>query len=85
MFVSHNMDDAARLTQRLIVFDHGRVAMDGTPEQVFSQPEKLVEIGLAVPQATRLAMALRKEGVPLSGSIFTHTQLMAALKEVGAC
>ena len=85
MLVSHNMDDAARLTQRLIVFDHGRVAMDGTPEQVFSQPEKLVEIGLAVPQATRLAMALRKEGVPLTGAIFTHAQLMAALKEVGAC
>ena len=85
IIVSHNMDDAARLAQRLIVFDHGRIAMDGSPEQVFSQPEKLVEIGLAVPQATRLAMALRKEGVPLSGSIFTHAQLMAALKEVGAC
>ena len=85
IIVSHNMDDAARLTERLIVFDHGTVAMDGTPEQVFSQPEKLVEIGLNVPQSTALAMALRKKGLNLQGSIYTHAQLMAALKGVGAC
>ena len=85
IIVSHNMDDAARLTARLIVFDHGAVAMDGTPEQVFSQPEKLVEIGLNVPQSTALAMALRKKGLDLQGSIYTHAQLMAALKGVGAC
>ena len=85
IIVSHNMDDAARLTQRLIVFNHGSIAMDGTPEQVFSQPEKLVEIGLSVPQSTALAMELRKQGLPLQGAIYTHAQLMAALKEVGAC
>ncbi len=85
IIVSHNMDDAARLTERLIVFDHGHVAMDGSPEQVFSQPEELVKIGLNVPQATRLAMELRARGVALEGSIYTHAQLMAALKGVGAC
>ena len=85
MIVSHNMDDAARLTERLIVFDHGHVAMDGSPEEVFSQPERLMEIGLSVPQSTRLAMALRAAGVPLEGPVYTHRQLMAALKEVGVC
>ena len=85
IIVSHNMDDAARLTERLIVFNHGSIAMDGTPEQVFSQPERLVEIGLNVPQSTALAMELKKRGLPLQGAIFTHGQLMAALKEVGAC
>ena len=85
IIVSHNMDDAARLTERLIVFDHGHIAMDGSPEKVFSQPEKLVGIGLAVPQATRLAMALRAEGLALNGAIYTHEQLMQALKGVGAC
>lgn len=85
IIVSHNMDDAARLTQRLIVFNHGSIAMDGTPEQVFSQPEKLVEIGLNVPQSTALAMELRKQGLPLQRAIYTHGQLMAALKEVGVC
>ena len=85
IIVSHNMDDAARLTERLIVFDHGHIAMDGSPEEIFSKPEKLVEIGLAVPQATRLAMALREKGVALEGAVFTHGQLMAALKGVGVC
>ena len=59
--------------------------MDGTPEQVFSRPEELIKIGLNVPQATSLAMALREKGIPLRGSIYTHAQLMAALKEVGIC
>lgn len=88
IIVSHNMDDAARLTERLIVFDHGHVAMDGSPEEIFSQPEKLISIGLAVPQSTALAMALREKGLELDGAVFTHEQLIAAvrkLKEVGAC
>jgi energy-coupling factor transport system ATP-binding protein len=85
MIVSHNMDDAARLTERLIVFDHGHIAMDASPEEVFSQPERLVEIGLSVPQSTRLAMALRSAGVPLEGPVYTHRQLMDALKGVGVC
>ncbi len=85
LIVTHNMDDAANLAQRLIVFNRGRIAMDGTPEEVFSQPERLTEIGLAVPQPTSLAMALRAAGVPLQGAVYTHGQLMAALKEVGAC
>ena len=85
ILVSHNMDDAARMAERLIVFDHGHVAMDGTPEEVFSRPEELIKIGLSVPQATSLAMALREKGIPLRGSIYTHAQLMAALKEVGVC
>ena len=85
IIVSHNMDDAARLTERLIVFNRGAVAMDGTPEEIFSQPEKLVEIGLNVPQSTALAMALGEKGVKLAGSIYTHAQLMQALKGVGLC
>ncbi len=88
IIVSHNMDDAARLAQRLIVFNRGSVAMDGTPEEIFSRPGELIEIGLAVPQATAIAMALREKGLPLPASIYTHRQLMDALelaKGVGAC
>ena len=88
ILVSHNMDDAARVAERLIVFDHGRVAMDGSPEQVFAEPEKLIGIGLNVPHAAAIAMALRQRGVPLEGSIYTHEQLKAAIlraKEVGVC
>ena len=88
ILVSHNMDDAARLADRLIVFDHGSVAMDGTPEEVFAEPMKLITIGLNVPHAAELAMALRQRGVELEGSIYTHEQLKAAIlkaKGAGAC
>ena len=88
ILVSHNMDDAARMADRLIVFEHGRVAMDGTPSEVFAEPEKLISIGLNVPHAASIAMALRRRGVALEGSIYTHEQLRAAVlraRGVGAC
>ena len=77
--VSHNMDDMARIAERLIVFSDGGVLMDGTPEEVFAQPEKLVEHSLAVPRATALAMELRRQGMALEGSIYTHEQLKEAV------
>ena len=88
IIVSHNMDDTARIAERIIAFDHGRVALDGTPSQVFSEPEKLVAMGLDVPKATALAMALKAGGVKLQGSIYTHAQLLDAVlraKEAELC
>ena len=88
LIISHNMDDAARYCERLIVFDHGTIRMDGTPEQVFQRTEELMEIGLNVPKVAEIAAALRKRGIPLEGAIFTHDQLLRALRlagEVTAC
>ena len=62
--------------------------MDGSPEEVFSRPQELIDIGLNVPQSTALAMALRERGMELPGAIFTHEQLLAAVKRakgVAAC
>ena len=81
LIVSHNMDDAARLCERLIVFDHGGVVMDGTPEEVFSRPQELIGIGLAVPQSTAIAMALQEKGLALKGAVYTHEQLLKAVEE----
>ena len=79
IIVSHSMDDVARLTDRLVVFNHGAIRFDGTPEEVFSQPEELRSIGLAVPVATELAMELKKRGLMLPNSIYTNEQLEKAL------
>ena len=81
LIVSHNMDDVARLAERILVFSNGGIVMDGRPDEVFSQPEKLMEIGLSVPHATEIAMALRAHGVALPGAIYTHEQLRAAILE----
>jgi len=79
IIVSHSMDDVARLADRLVVFNHGTIRFDGTPEEVFSQPEELRSIGLAVPAATELAMELKKLGLKLPNSIYTNEQLEKAL------
>ena len=83
LVVSHRMDDAARYCERLIVFDHGTIRMDGTPEQVFGRTEELMEIGLNVPKAAEIAAALRKRGIQLEGPVFTHEQLLRALRQTG--
>ena len=88
LWVSHSMDEVARIAERIVVFDRGGVAMDGTPAEIFARAGELTAIGLNVPKATELAMALRKRGVPLPESIYSHEQLLAALlaaKEGSAC
>ena len=82
MIVSHSMDDVARIAERIIVFSHGRIVMDGSARQVFSRAEELISIGLDVPHATELAMALRRRGLPLPEGIYTHEQLLEALMEI---
>ncbi len=81
--VSHNMDDVARLSERIIVFDHGKIAMDGTPEEVFSQPERLISMGLTVPHSTAVAMELRRLGLELNEAIYTHEKLLEAVLKAG--
>lgn len=89
LIVTHSMDDAARIADRLVVFNHGRIAFDGTPEEVFSHTQELMDIGLDVPQSARIAQALRARGVALPDSIYTPDQLFAAVqalrKGAGAC
>ena len=82
IIVSHNMDDVARIAERIIVFSHGRIVMDGSAREVFSRAHELVEIGLDVPHATELAMELKKRGLPLPEGIYTHEQLLSSLLEL---
>ena len=84
IIVSHNMDDAARYSSRLIVFDHGKICMDGSPEQVFKQSEELAAIGLNIPMATELALAIKKNGISIDSAVFTHEQLLNAIQSAEA-
>ena len=79
LLVTHSMDDAARIADRLVVFHEGGIAMDGTPDAVFSHPTERTSMGLDVPQAAAIAQALRERGVILPQSIYTLEQLKAAL------
>lgn len=88
IIISHSMDDVASYAERIIVFCDGRVAMDGTPEEIFSRAEELMAIGLSVPKSTEIAVELRRRGVVLPDSIYSHEQLLSAilaLKEGKPC
>ena len=83
LFVTHSMDDAARIADRLIVFHDGGIAMDGTPEEVFSHAQELTAMGLDVPQPAAIAAELTGDrGAALPESIYTSEQLHAAVLAV---
>lgn len=65
VMVSHSMDDLANCCDRIVVMNGGAVFAEGTPAQVFAHADELKSIGLGVPAAQRMALALAKAGVPL--------------------
>ena len=79
IIISHNMDEIARIADRLIVLSEGAVAMDGSPAEVFKDPAKLVSLGLDVPKSTEIALALKEKGVIPSEAVFTHDLLVSAI------
>ncbi|MBQ3762657.1 MAG: energy-coupling factor transporter ATPase [Clostridia bacterium] len=81
IMVSHSMDDVARLCERVIVLEKGKVALDGSCAEVFGQVEKLSAMGLTLPQAALLRDRLNKRGFDLPESIYTIEALSQALTE----
>ncbi|HBL82302.1 MAG TPA: energy-coupling factor transporter ATPase [Clostridiales bacterium] len=79
ILVSHSMEDVAKLVNRLIVMNQGRVAMDGPVSEVFAHGDELRGMGLNVPQVHLLVDELIKRGVPLSKNIYTVEKAKAAL------
>ena len=80
MMVSHSMNDVARLTDRLLVLNGSRLAMDGTPDEVFSRGKELTQMGLDIPDVTRLFMRLQALGLDVP-SVYTVDQAVAALRK----
>ena len=81
MMVSHSMEDVARLTDRLLVLCGSRLVMDGTPGEVFTHAEELVEMGLSIPQVTQVFLRLRQLGLNVN-NVYTIEQAVAELKRI---
>ena len=81
MMVSHSMNDVARLSDRLLVLSGSHIAMQGTPDEVFCRAHELVEIGLDIPEITRVFMRLQALGLPVK-PVYTMEQAIAALKQL---
>ena len=80
ILISHNMDDVARLAQRLIVMNNGEISIDDKPEQVFKYKEKLVAAGLALPQITELMSKLKQQGLAVEENIIKLDNAIANIK-----
>ena len=81
MMVSHSMSDVARLADRLLVMSGSRLAMDGTPEAVFERAQELLDMGLDIPEVTRVFLHLQQLGVPVR-QVYSIEQAVEELKRV---
>ena len=71
ILVSHNMEDIARIADRVIVIDDGKVAMNGTVDEVFSRCEELRKMGLNVPEITQVFFRLRELGYDVPADVYS--------------
>lgn len=81
MMVSHSMEDVARLTDRLLVMNGSKLAMDGTPEAVFAHAQELVDMGLSIPQVTQVFLRLRELGMDVN-NVYSIDQAVVELKRI---
>lgn len=79
VMVSHSMDEVAENVDRIVVLANAGVVMSGTPHEVFSRAQELIDVGLNVPQVTQVAMALVKQGVNIDPAVYTVADLRDAL------
>ena len=79
VMVSHSMDEVAENVDRIVVLADAGVVMSGTPHEVFSRAQELLDVGLNVPQVTQVAMELARQGIGIDPAVYTVADLRAAL------
>ena len=81
MMVSHSMSDVARLADRLLVMNDASLAMDAPPLEVFTHAQELLDMGLDIPEVTRLFLRLQNMGIPVN-QVYTMEQAIAELLRI---
>lgn len=81
VLITHYMDEVAK-ADRVIVLSDGRIAMTGSPREVFSRGEELKTYGLSLPVPAQIAQKLREKGVPANGAALTAEELSEELCEL---
>ena len=79
IMVSHSMEEMARTVDRLVVVNDGKIALEGAPSQVFQHGQELEDMGLGIPQMTRVFNRLRAMGVDVGSSVYTVEQAKRAI------
>ena len=81
IFITHYMDEAAK-ADRVVVMDKGKIVLDASPREVFSNDEKLKRIGLDVPQATSISKTLSKDGIKIPDNALDIDELFENIKAI---
>lgn len=81
ILITHYMEEVID-ADHVFVMDNGKVVMEGTPRQIFSQVDKLKKLRLDVPQVTELAYELKKEGLPVKDGIIRNEELVEEIKRL---
>ncbi|MCD7738899.1 MAG: energy-coupling factor transporter ATPase [Lachnospiraceae bacterium] len=88
VLISHSMEDVAQYVSRIVVMNHGQIAYDGEPREVFSHYRELEQMGLAAPQVTYALYGLKNMGLNVDTDMITveaaADNIAAALREYGA-
>ena len=79
LLVSHSMEEVASNADRIVVLRGSHNYMDGTPREIFARAQELTEAGLDVPRVTKVALALRQRGLPVSTAVYTVEELTQEL------
>lgn len=74
LLVSHNMDDVAELADKVIVMDHGRVVMQGTPGDIFSRNDEIIALGLGLPEVTGMMHELKLRGAAVTDKLYSEDE-----------
>lgn len=79
ILVSHSMEDVAKIAERIIVMDKGKVFLDSNPREIFRNENKLLSVGLGIPQITSLMRALKKKGLDINEDSITVEEAKESL------
>ena len=81
ILVSHSMEDVAKIAERIVVLDKGKVFLDGEPRDIFREEDKLLGVGLGIPQITSLMRTLKKKGLDINEDAITVEEAKESLKK----
>ena len=79
ILVSHSMEDVAKIAERIIVMDKGKIFLDSNPREIFRNEDKLLSVGLGIPQITSLMRALKKKGLDINEDSITVDEAKESL------
>ena len=79
IIVSHSMEEMAQTVERVVVINDGVIPLDGTPHEVFSHGQELIDMGLGIPQVTQVFQRLKELGLPVQEGVYTLEEAKQAL------